>query len=121
MSKLNTHTKQALEKIVIDAYMTSMFGDGQEKEYVMNGIRHKGVYHLTEEELVDEARCFCFEEESDLIQEAEAQLAIDDMLALPISTITQVKDFLNEMYGQCTKAYILTEEEYADYILLEDQ
>ena len=35
--------------------------------------------------------------------------------------IAWCKDFLTEMYGQCTRAHILTEEEYADYILLEDQ
>lgn len=54
--KLTPEQREVLVAYLADACMDNMFGDGLERDYVMDGFPEwKGLANMTDQELLDEA------------------------------------------------------------------
>ena len=54
--KLTKTKREALERYVLDSCLSSMFGSGQETNYLKNGFpAFKGISHMSDDELFNEA------------------------------------------------------------------
>jgi hypothetical protein len=49
-----------------------MFGDGLEKDYILDGMSFKGLNNMSDEELVDELRISAYEGDDDEACDCEA-------------------------------------------------
>ena len=50
--------RDALKSYIFDSCMSNMFGDGMEADYIRDGFpAFKGISHMTDEELLEEAGC----------------------------------------------------------------
>lgn len=73
MYKLSDSTKEQLKEQLVKILYNGMFGDGLEREYIMDGVSFKGLNNMTDEELVDEYdRCVC--EDDTLLLKAREEL-----------------------------------------------
>lgn len=64
MTTLSSKQRSELKKYVLEACLSNMFGDGMEKEYILGGFPvFKGINHMTDDELLDEAGCIADDEE----------------------------------------------------------
>ena len=51
---LTDEMRKAIKTNLAQTLMDTMFGDGLEEEYIMNGISFKGLDNMTDEELLNE-------------------------------------------------------------------
>lgn len=55
---LTDKQRLALQEYVFDCCMSNMFGDGMEADYIRDGFpAFKGISHMTDDELLEEAGC----------------------------------------------------------------
>ena len=55
---LTDNQRTELKKYVFDCCMSNMFGDGMEDDYIRDGFpAFKGINHMTDDELIEEAGC----------------------------------------------------------------
>lgn len=53
---MNTKQREELKKYILENAHSSMFGDGMEQHYLLNGFpQWKGINNLTDQELLDHA------------------------------------------------------------------
>jgi hypothetical protein len=61
---LTDKQRTALKEYIFDACMSNMFGDGMEDDYIRDGFPvFKGINHMTDNELLEEAGCHSDPEE----------------------------------------------------------
>ena len=53
---MNQHFREAVKEVLVDCLMDTMFGDGQEEEYIRQGIEFKGLDNMTDQELIEELK-----------------------------------------------------------------
>lgn len=69
---LTDKQREDAKRYIFDQCMSGMFGDGLERDYVSDGFpAFKGVNHMTDDELLEEAGCETMEELKELLKEIE--------------------------------------------------
>lgn len=79
MARLTESTKAEIISFLRDCRMSSMFGDGLEDDYIMNGCSIVGLNEMSDEDLVEEMLCHTGDDE-ELVIQAQAELAVEEML-----------------------------------------
>lgn len=79
-SVLPSDLKNELIDFCKEMLFDSMFGDGMEDDYIMNGMGFKGLNNMTDEELIETALTYTGDDE-DLIIRAKTELDIHNVLA----------------------------------------
>ena len=54
--KLSDRDRELVKKALYQSLMDTMFGDGLEEEYIFCGITWRGLYYMTDQELVEELK-----------------------------------------------------------------
>ena len=57
--------RNKIKEVLCDLMLQTMFDDGQETEYIMDGVEIKGLNHRTDQELLYELEMSCNPEDLD--------------------------------------------------------
>ena len=71
---LSKETRQKLIDTLAASARDSMFGDGLEEDYIMDGLNFKGLNHMDDHELIDEFRMVFGGEDDELIYDEDQEL-----------------------------------------------
>jgi hypothetical protein len=77
---LNENTKDKLKELCFETLLSCRFGDGQNEEYIMNGVQMIGLNEMSDEELIQEYEQIA-DEDDELLIKAKLELDINTALS----------------------------------------
>ncbi len=80
MTRLNDAVRDKLKQVLANDRMSSMFGDGLERDYIMDGCTIVGLNQMSDEDLVEEYEQGVSEDD-EFLAELKAELGIEKILA----------------------------------------
>lgn len=75
--------KEKMIEMLTDFLVNAMFGDGMERDYILNGMTYTGLNKMTDEQLIQEFEMMFGDEYKDLVMEFKGQISIPKVLEVP--------------------------------------